>query len=143
AILRYHQALLQYWRYSAPESVTQIEAEWQTLIAHCTSEHQTLITASNAEDLISRSGWLQLHRSEETVKIAIAAADKDREHGVEHEVLTIEQLKKLEPNANFDGFVGAIHWLNSWQVSNPSALVKAYAKSFQEMQGDIKESIVK
>ena len=142
AILRYHQALLQYWKYSAPATVKQIEAEWQTLIAHCTSEHQTLITASNAEDLISRSGWLQLHRSEDTLKTAIAAAIKDRAQGVEHEVLTIEQLKALEPNANFDGFVGAIHWLNSWQVSNPSALVKAYAKSFQELKGDIKESNV-
>ena len=143
AILRYHQALLQYWKYSSPASVKKIEAEWETLIAHCTSEHQTMITASNAEDLISREGWLQLHRSEETLKTAIAAAVKDREQGVEHKVLTLEALKEMEPNANFDGFVGAIHWLNSWQVSNPSALVKAYAKSFQEMQGEIKESDVK
>ena len=143
AILRYHQALLQYWKYSSPASVKKIEKEWQTLIEHCTSEHQTLITASGAEELISREGWLQLHRSEETLKTAIAAAVKDREQGVEHKVLTLEELKAMEPNANFDGFVGAIHWLNSWQVSNPSALVKAYAKSFQEMQGEIKESDVK
>lgn len=49
----------------------------------------------------------------------------------------------MEPRANFDGFVGAIHWLNSWQVSNPSSLVKAYAKNFQDMQGTIKETDVK
>jgi D-amino-acid dehydrogenase len=143
AILRYHQALLQYWKYSAPATVKQIEAEWQTLIAHCTSEHQTMIAASGADELITRDGWLQLHRSEETLKIATAAAIEDRQQGVEHKVLSVDELKALEPNANFDGFVGAIHWLNSWQVSNPSALVKAYAKSFEDMQGKIAESNVK
>ena len=143
AILRYHQALLQYWKYSAPATVKQIEAEWQTLIAHCTSEHQNMITASGADELITRDGWLQLHRSEDTFKEAIASAIAAREQGVEHNVLNVEELKAMEPSANFDGFVGAIHWLNSWQVSNPSALVKAYAKNFQDMQGTIKESNVK
>ena len=143
AILRYHQALLQYWKYSTPASVKKIEAEWQTLIEHCTSEHQTMIEASGADELITRDGWLQLHRSEETFKEAIAAAIDARNQGVEHNVLTVEELKAMEPSANFDAFVGAIHWLNSWQVSNPSSLVKAYAKNFQEMQGTIKESSVK
>ncbi|WP_298908577.1 FAD-binding oxidoreductase [uncultured Psychrobacter sp.] len=143
AILRYHQALLQYWKYSTPASVKKIEAEWQTLIEHCTSEHQTMIEASGADELITRDGWLQLHRSEETFKEAIAAAIDARNQGVEHNVLTVEALKAMEPSANFDAFVGAIHWLNSWQVSNPSSLVKAYAKNFQEMQGSIKESSVK
>ena len=143
AILRYHQALLQYWKYSTPASVKKIEAEWQTLIEHCTSEHQTMIEASGADELITRDGWLQLHRSEETFREAIAAAIDARNQGVEHNVLTVEALKAMEPSANFDAFVGAIHWLNSWQVSNPSSLVKAYAKNFQEMQGTIKESSVK
>ncbi len=142
AILRYHQALLQYWKYSSPASVKQIESEWQTLIAHCTSEHQTMIEASGADELITRDGWLQLHRSKETLKTAADTAIKDREQGVEHKVLSLEELKALEPNANFEGFVGAIHWLNSWQVSNPSSLVKAYAKSFEEMNGTILESNV-
>ena len=143
AILRYHQALLQYWKYSTPASVKKIEADWQTLIEHCTSEHQTMIEASGADELITRDGWLQLHHSEETFKEAIAAAIDARNQGVEHNVLTVDELKAMEPSANFDAFVGAIHWLNSWQVSNPSSLVKAYAKNFQEMQGTIKESSVK
>ncbi|MGO1513003.1 MAG: NAD(P)/FAD-dependent oxidoreductase [Psychrobacter sp.] len=139
AILRYHQALLQYWKYSTPASVKQIEAEWQTLIEHCTSEHQTMIEASGADELITRDGWLQLHRSEETFQEAQVAAIDARNQGVEHNVLNLEALKAMEPSANFDGFVGAIHWKNSWQVSNPSSLVKAYAKNFQDMQGSIKE----
>ncbi|WP_201551852.1 NAD(P)/FAD-dependent oxidoreductase [Psychrobacter fjordensis] len=143
AILRYHQALLQYWKYSVPATVKQIESEWQTLIEHCTSEHQTMIEASGADELITRDGWLQLHRSEETFKEAQAAAIDACNQGVEHNVLNLEALKAMEPSANFEGFVGAIHWKNSWQVSNPSSLVKAYAKNFQEMGGTIKESDVK
>ena len=140
AILRYHQALLQYWKYSTPASVKKIEGEWQTLIEHCTSEHQTMISASGADELITRDGWLQLHRSEDTFKEAIELAIDARNQGVEHNVLTVEELRVMEPSANFDEFVGAIHWLNSWQVSNPSFLVKAYAKNFQEMGGTIKET---
>ena len=143
AILRYHQALLQYWKYSVPATVKKIESEWQTLIEHCTSEHQVMISASGADELITRDGWLQLHRSEETFKEAQASAIDARNQGVEHNVLNLEELKAMEPSANFEGFVGAIHWLNSWQVSNPSSLVKAYAKNFQDMQGTIKESDVK
>ncbi|KRG36509.1 NAD(P)/FAD-dependent oxidoreductase [Psychrobacter sp. P11G3] len=143
AILRYHQALLQYWKYSTPASVKKIESEWQTLIEHCTSEHQTMISASGADELITRDGWLQLHRSEETFKEAQVSAIDARNQGVEHNVLNLEELKAMEPSANFEGFVGAIHWKNSWQVSNPSSLVKAYAKNFQDMQGTIKESDVK
>ncbi|MCG3841606.1 FAD-binding oxidoreductase [Psychrobacter sp. Ps1] len=143
AILRYHQALLQYWKYSTPASVKKIESEWQTLIEHCTSEHQTMISASGADELITRDGWLQLHRSEETFKEAQVSAIDARNQGVEHNVLNLEALKAMEPSANFEGFVGAIHWKNSWQVSNPSSLVKAYAKNFQDMQGTIKESDVK
>ncbi len=143
AILRYHQALLKYWQYSSPASVKQIESEWQTLIAHCTSEHQVMIEASGADELITRDGWLQLHRSEETLNAAIDEAVIDREKGVKHKVLSVAELQELEPNANFEDFVGAIHWLNSWQVSNPGDLVKAYAEHFEALQGDIAQSNVK
>ncbi len=143
ALLRYRQALLQYWRFSAQSSVQKIEKEWQTLIEHCTREHQEMITAANAENLIKRDGWIEMHRTEATFQAAVDVAKNGREQGVEHQVLSLPELKKLEPNGNFEGFIGAIHWLNSWQVSNPGALVKAYAKSFQDMQGSICECSVK
>lgn len=143
AVFRYHQALLKYWQFSAPSAVQQIEKEWKTLIEHCTSEHQEMITAAGAEDLIRRDGWIEMHRSKDKLETAIANAKNSLEQGIEHEVLTIEALKALEPNGNFDDFVGAIRWSNAWQVSNPGALVKAYAKSFQSMNGSIGECAVK
>ncbi len=139
AVFRYHQELMQYWKYSAPLAVVKIEQEWQTLIEHCTTEHQKMITAASAEALIRRTGWVEMHRTEGKLEMAVAAAKEMREKGIEHNVLSTDELKALEPNGNFDGFVGAIHWLNSWQVSNPGALVKAYAKNFQEDQGKVGE----
>jgi D-amino-acid dehydrogenase len=143
AVLRYHQALLKYWQFSTPSSVQKIEKEWKTLIEHCTSEHQKMITAAGAEDLIRRDGWIEMHRDEDTFRKAIRGAEHAQQQGVEHNVLSIAQLEALEPNGNFDSFIGAIHWYNSWQVSNPGALVKAYAKSFEEMSGSIGECTVK
>jgi D-amino-acid dehydrogenase len=143
AVLRYQHALRQYWRFSAPFSVQKIEKDWQALIEHCTSEHQKMITAADVEDLIRRDGWIEMHRTEDKFKTAVAVAKKAREQGVEHKVLSLSELKELEPNGNFEGFVGAIHWLNSWQVSNPGALVNAYAKSYQDMQGTIAKCSVK
>ncbi|WP_296242889.1 MULTISPECIES: NAD(P)/FAD-dependent oxidoreductase [unclassified Psychrobacter] len=143
ALFRYHQALLKYWQFSAPSSVQKIEKEWNTLIEHCTSGHQEMITAAGAEDLIRRVGWIEMHRDEGKLKTAIVGAERARQQGIEHKVLSVMQLKALEPNGNFDDFIGAIHWSNSWQVSNPGALVKAYAKSFQERHGTIGECTVK
>ena len=143
AVLRHHQALLKYWQFSAPAAVQQIEEEWKTLIEHCTNEHQHMIAAAGAEALVRRDGWLEMHRSKDKFGMAVAAAKKSQEQGIEHQVLTIDALKRLEPNGNFDGFIGAIHWSNSWQVSNPGALVKAYAKSFQQMNGSVVEDTVK
>lgn len=135
AVLRHRQALLQYWQYSAANSVQQIEQEWETLIRYCTSEHQKMISAADAEDLVRRVGWIEMHRTPAKFQAAIKAASSMGERGIEHQVLSIAELQVLEPNVNIEGFVGAIHWRNSWQVRNPGALVKAYANSFQALQG--------
>tara|TARA_R110001606_G_scaffold378328_1_gene537927 strand:- start:2845 stop:4098 length:1254 start_codon:yes stop_codon:yes gene_type:complete len=143
ALLHYRQALLQYWQFSSQHLVQKIEKEWQTLIEHCTYEHQKMITAANVENLIRRDGWIEIHRTETKFKAAVEVAKKSCDQGVNHQILSLKELQKLEPHCNFKGVVGAIHWLNSWQVSNPGALVKAYAKSFQNMGGGIRDSDVK
>ena len=143
AIFQYSQSLLHYWMNSAPANFQKIEQEWQTLIEHCTDEHQVMITASGADDLVRRKGWIELYRTESKLKAAVELAVKAEEIGVQHKVLNVEELQALEPNCNFTGFVGAIHWLNSWQVANPGELVKAYAKSFQAMSGTIEQGSIK
>ncbi|EGK14378.1 NAD(P)/FAD-dependent oxidoreductase [Psychrobacter sanguinis] len=143
ALFNYQSALYQYWTNSVPKKLTKIEDEWATLIEHCTSEHDVMIQASGADDLVRKGGWFEIYRTQKKYDEAIKLAERAATKGVQYKLLTPEELKEFEPNVNFEPFIGGIHWQNSWQVKNPSRLVKTYAKSFEAMQGEIKQAAVK
>lgn len=143
ALYGMHQPLFQYWQNSSPKNLATIDAEWATLIEHCTDEHEPMIKASGAENLVNKIGWLELHRNSDSFETAISKALKAADKGVVYQVLSPAELQELEPNVDFTAYVGGIHWQNSWQVKNPGALVKAYAKNFEAMAGAIKQSTVK
>ena len=142
ALFNYQSALYQYWTNSTHKKLTKIEDEWATLIEHCTSEHGKMIEETGADDLVRKGGWFEIYRTQKKYEEAIKLAEKAVAKGVEYKLLTTEELKQFEPNVNFDGFIGGIHWQNSWQVKNPSRLVKTYAKSFEAMQGEILQAAV-
>lgn len=142
AIYSLQRPLLQYWANSSPKKLEEIDKEWATLIQHCTDEHDLMIRASGADELVRKIGWIELHRNPSSFENAISKALKAAEQGVEYQVLSPAELKKLEPNVNFTDYVGGIHWKNSWQIKNPSRLVKAYAKNFEKMAGQIKQADV-
>ena len=142
AIYGFQRPLFQYWLHSSPKNVEVIDKEWATLIEHCTNEHEPMIKAAGAEALVSKIGWIELHRHSIDFEKAISKAVKAAEQGVEYQVLSLVALQALEPNLNFTDYIGGIHWKNSWQIKNPSSLVKAYAKSFAAMAGEVKQSTV-
>ncbi|PNK60286.1 NAD(P)/FAD-dependent oxidoreductase [Psychrobacter sp. FDAARGOS_221] len=142
AIFNYQSALYQYWTNSNRSKLTKIEDEWATLIEHCTSEHDVMIQESGADDLVRKGGWFEIYRTPEKFEEAKQLAIRAEQKGVQYRLLTPEELKEYEPNVNFDDFIGGIHWQNSWQVKNPSQLVKRYAKSFEQMQGQFKQADV-
>lgn len=143
AIYRLQRPLLQYWIYSSPKNIEKIDEEWATLIQHCTDEHDPMIRASGADELVNKIGWIELHRKPSSFEKSIDKALKAADKGVEYQVLSLAELQELEPNVNFTDYVGGIHWKNSWQIKNPGSLVKAYAKNFEAMAGEIKQSTVK
>ena len=142
ALYGMQRPLFQYWQNSSPKNLAAIDAEWAKLIEHCTAEHEPMIKAAGAEQLVSKIGWLELHRNSDSFEQAISKAVKVADKGVVYQVLSPSELKELEPNVDFAEYVGGIHWQNSWQVKNPGALVKAYAKNFEAMAGSIKQSTV-
>ncbi|MBD7948237.1 NAD(P)/FAD-dependent oxidoreductase [Psychrobacter communis] len=142
AIYGFQRSLFQYWQYSCAKNIEVIDKEWVTLIEHCTNEHEPMIKAAGAEALVSKIGWIELHRHSIDFEKAISKAVKAAEQGVEYQVLSLVALQALEPNLNFTDYIGGIHWKNSWQIKNPSSLVKAYAKSFAAMAGQVKQSTV-
>lgn len=142
ALYGFQRPLFQYWQHSCTKNVEVIDKEWATLIEHCTNEHEPMIKAAGAEALVSKIGWIELHRHSIDFEKAISKSVKAAEQGVEYQVLSLVALQALEPNLNVTDYIGGIHWKNSWQINNPSRLVKAYAKSFAAMAGEVKQSTV-
>jgi D-amino-acid dehydrogenase len=131
------EPLLRYWWHSAPKRHREAVAAWARLIAHATAEHDILIREAHADNLIRRAGYRHLHRDAASLDLAVKAAEQDqREFGVKFRALSGAELAKAEPILR-DDLPGAIHWLETWTVSDPGALVTAYAESFQRLGGTV------
>ena len=74
--------LWQYWQNSSRKNLAAIDAEWATLIEHCTDEHEPMVKASGAETLVSKIGWIELHRQADSFEYAISKAVKAADKGV-------------------------------------------------------------
>lgn len=149
--IRYHlsgiwhnaPALLSYRYHSEPTRWRAIAHDWAQLIATCLSEHERLIQAANADSLVHKRGWLQMHRQTESYEHALSEAERAAsQYGVEYSALTTDDLKIKEPHVDSSQFIGAIHWKNSWQVPDPGGLVQSYAQSFVAKGGEFKEAQV-
>src|SRR5262245_51246501 len=131
------EPLVRYWWNSAPKRHREASAAWARLIAYAVPEHDVLIREAHADNLIRRAGYRLLHRDPAAFELAIATAEENRrDFGVQFRVLTGSELAKAEPLLR-DDLPGAIHWLEPWTVSDPGALVSAYASLFQRLGGSI------
>ena len=134
---RHVEPLLRYWWHSAPKRHREAIEAWSRLIAYATPKHDILIREAHADNLIRRAGYRVLHRDPASFDLAIKSAEEDRrEFGVNFRVLSGSELTKAEPILR-DDLPGAIHWLDTWTVSDPGALVTAYADLFDRLGGTI------
>ncbi len=143
ALAHYRGALWQYWKSSQAKPFAKIVEEWTSLVTRCTDEHEHMFEAAGATHLIRKVGWLQLFREQSNFQAEALQAQRMAKHGVEYRILSVADIQALEPDLNADAFVGGIHWLNSWQVSDPAGLVKAYARHFEALGGVIEQTTVK
>ena len=127
--------LAQYWWHSAPERYRAIVADYAPLIAHCLTEHATLIAEAGAEHLIARDGWMLMFRTAEKRDAAFADAASDKAlYGVGSAELDAAAFARAEPNFRLQT-AGALHWTDPWTVRDPGALVAAYADLFTARGG--------
>ncbi|PMR77508.1 NAD(P)/FAD-dependent oxidoreductase [Billgrantia endophytica] len=127
--------LFSYWRHSSPSSHGRIIPEYASLIELSTQEHEPMIEAAGAGDLVSRDGWLEVYRTGTALAVrAQEARDAAERFGVTHDLLDQAALRGREPQLSNDP-VGAIHWTNAWSVADPGGLVSAYAQSFEREGG--------
>ena len=134
--------LLDYWLNSSGERYARIVREWASLIMRCQEAHALMIEAAGAEALVRKGGWLELYRTRKEFEERQQVAQENHERfGVEYEVLDAEALYAKEPHLG-KGLIGAIHWTQPWMVSDPGGLVQAYARSFAEQGGQVKQASV-
>jgi D-lysine oxidase len=132
--------LARYWWASWPQRYSRIAELYAPLIAHSISEHDALIRAAGAEDLIVKGGWFLLYRSEKARDAGFAEADQlARDFGVSSETLDGRQMAATEP-ALTAPLAGAVRWTAPWAIRDPHGLVSAYFRLFQQLGGSFIEA---
>ena len=79
------------------------------LIRRSLVEHEALMAEAQVPELLRRSGWIKLFRSDATLANAIRDFERAETYGVEGEVLDGKAIAAREPNLSGD-FAGAIHF---------------------------------
>lgn len=99
------------------------------LLERTVEEHRHLLQGTGAEHYLSAFGRLKLHRSAASFHAAKLERDIAQETGVPFEVLDPEQIKEIEP-ALKPVVHKAVRWTGSARLTNPGAVVAAYAARF-------------
>ncbi|WP_159730336.1 FAD-binding oxidoreductase [Methylosinus sp. Ce-a6] len=125
--------LLRYFRESGPERAKSHALAALPLVERCLEEHDALIEVAGAGELVRRIGWIKLYRSESRLAKGLADAERLREFKLRIEVLDADALAALEPD--LARVAGAVHFLDTCSVADPSAVAQSYAALFQQRGG--------
>lgn len=137
AMLRLLPVLARYWRESAPARYAQTVTAYAALIAHCLSEHERLLAAAGAIDLVSQRGWLEAYHSQAGFEAAVQRATAVAgAHGLALTTLDSTALRAQEPAVR-GALAGALHWRDPWTVSDPGEVVQRYASLFERQGGSV------
>src|SRR5690606_24396218 len=93
-------------------------------------EHEALMAEADAPELLRRTGWIKLFRSQASLDKGAADLERARQFaGIAADVLDPAAIEAREPH--LDGrFSGAIHWGAPGFVPDPGKLAKTYADLF-------------
>jgi D-amino-acid dehydrogenase len=104
------------------------------LIRRSLIEHEALIAEAEVPELLRRTGWIKLFRSEATLANAARDFERAQHYGVAGEILDRKAIAAREPNLSGD-FAGAIYLPAPGFVPDPGGLAKAYAALFKRKGG--------
>ncbi|MEM5388200.1 FAD-binding oxidoreductase [Paraburkholderia phymatum] len=129
--------LYRYWYHSRADRHAAIARSYSTLIEHCVGEHRALIAASGAQALLRTGGWLKVFRSARKQDSELRQVERwNAEYGVAFEALDAARLRREEPSLSH-ALLGALRYTDADSVSDPNALVTAYARYFEQLGGRI------
>jgi D-amino-acid dehydrogenase len=126
--------LVRYFLASSPERALHSAMAELPLIRRSLIEHEALIAEAEVPELLRRTGWIKLFRSEATLANAVRDFERAQHYGVTGEILDRKAISAREPNLTGD-FAGAIHLPAPGFVPDPGGLAKAYAALFRRKGG--------
>jgi D-amino-acid dehydrogenase len=126
--------LARYFLASSPERALHSAMAELPLIRRSLIEHEALIAEADVPELLRRTGWIKLFRSDASLSGAVRDLERARPYGVDAEVLDAGQVAAREPNLT-GKFAGAIHWPTPGFIPDPGGLAKAYAALFERKGG--------
>src|SRR5882757_9956983 len=101
--------LVRYYLASSPERALHSAMAELPLIRRSLIEHEALIGEAGVPQLLRKTGWIKLFRSEATLKGALHDRDRAKQYGVEGETLDSRDIAEREPALTGD-FAGGIYW---------------------------------
>jgi D-amino-acid dehydrogenase len=126
--------LMRYYFASSPERALHSAMAELPLIRRSLIEHEALIAEAEVPELLRRTGWLKVYRSEATLSNAVGEFERAKAYGVAGEILDGKAIAVREPNLTGD-FAGAVYLPAPGFVPDPGGLAKAYAALFTRKGG--------
>ena len=126
--------LVRYYLASSEERTLHSALAELPLIQRSLIEHEALIAEAGVPELLRRSGWIKLFRSDATLANAVTELERARQYGVAGEVLDAKAIAAREPNLT-GAFTGAVYLPAPGFVPDPGGLAKAYAALFKRKGG--------
>src|SRR4030081_1204958 len=126
--------LARYFLASSPKRALHSAMAELPLIRRSVIEHEALMAEAGVPELLRRTGWLKLFRSDAPLANAVADFERARQYGVEGEILDGKAIAAREPNLTGE-FSGAVYFPAPGFVPDPGGLAKAYAALFKRKGG--------
>jgi D-amino-acid dehydrogenase len=125
---------VRYYFASSPQRALHSAMAELPLIQQSLVEHEALIDEAGVPELLRRTGWLKLFRSETSLAKAVREAERAGQYGVASEILDSKAIAAREPHLTGD-FAGAVHLPTPGFIADPAALARAYAALFVRKGG--------
>jgi D-amino-acid dehydrogenase len=126
--------LVRYYLASSPDRALHSAMAELPLIRRSLIEHEALIAEAEVPELLRRTGWIKLFRSDATLANAVRDFERAKQYGVAGELLDGNAIAMREPSLTGE-FAGAIHFPAPGFVPDPGGLAKAYAALFKRKGG--------
>lgn len=126
--------LVRYYLASSKQRALHSALAELPLIRRSLIEHEALIAEAGVPELLRRTGWIKLFRSDATLASAVAELERARQYDVVGEVLDARAIAAREPHLTGE-FAGAVYFPAPGFVPDPGGLAKAYAALFKRKGG--------